>query len=294
MTRPATRKGQAAVRRRADLLARLDALLSEIGGARLPRLRELWREHLDEALPALRSPQIFRRMLAWRLQAVAHGGLSAVARRKLDEIEAKRLGGGAPKAPAPLTRLDPGVVLTREWKGVRHRIEVTSDGFKHNGRTFNSLSEIARSITGTRWNGPRFFGLREKVGPDGEEACRCAIYTRKSTEEGLEQGFNSLDAQREACEAYILSQASEGWTARPDRYDDGGFSGGNDGAPCPASGCWRTSSAGRVDVVVVYKVDRLTRSLSDFAKHRRDVRRRRASRSSRSPRRSTRRPAWGG
>ena len=94
---------------------------------------------------------------------------------------------------------------------------------------------------------------------------RCAIYTRKSTEEGLEQSFNSLDAQREACSAYIASQKGEGWLPLPARYDDGGYSGGNMERP----GLARLLSdiqAGRVDVVVVYKVDRLTRSLSDFAR----------------------------
>ena len=93
----------------------------------------------------------------------------------------------------------------------------------------------------------------------------CAIYTRKSTEEGLDQSFNSLDAQREACEAYILSQKHEGWTAIAQHYDDGGFSGGN--MDRPALGKLLTDiKAGKVNVVVVYKVDRLTRSLSDFAK----------------------------
>ncbi len=94
---------------------------------------------------------------------------------------------------------------------------------------------------------------------------RCAIYTRKSTEEGLEQSFNSLDAQREACSAYILSQRHEGWSELSDRYDDGGFSGGSMERP----GLQRLLAdvrAGRLDVIVVYKVDRLTRALSDFAK----------------------------
>jgi site-specific DNA recombinase len=94
---------------------------------------------------------------------------------------------------------------------------------------------------------------------------RCAIYTRKSSDEGLEQHFNSLDAQRESCEAYILSQAGEGWTALPARYDDGGFSGGSMERP----GLQRLLvdiGRGLVDVVVVYKIDRLTRSLADFAR----------------------------
>ncbi len=94
---------------------------------------------------------------------------------------------------------------------------------------------------------------------------RCAIYTRKSTDEGLEQEFNSLDAQREACAAYVTSQRHEGWVLLPDYYDDGGYSGGNMDRP----GLKRLLAdvqAGKVDVIVVYKVDRLTRALSDFAR----------------------------
>jgi len=94
---------------------------------------------------------------------------------------------------------------------------------------------------------------------------RCAVYTRKSSEEGLEQEFNSLDAQREACEAFVASQRAEGWLLVPDRYDDGGFSGGT----LERSALRRLMAdieARRVDVVVVYKIDRLSRSLMDFAK----------------------------
>ena len=94
---------------------------------------------------------------------------------------------------------------------------------------------------------------------------RCAIYTRKSTEEGLEQAFNSLDAQREACVAYIASQRHEGWVLSPEFYDDGGFSGGNMNRPGLAQ-LMAEVQAGRIQVIVVYKVDRLTRSLADFAK----------------------------
>lgn len=94
---------------------------------------------------------------------------------------------------------------------------------------------------------------------------RCAIYTRKSTDEGLEQAFNSLDAQREACAAFVLSQKHEGWTVLPSRYDDGGYSGGTMERPALRQ-LLADIEAGLVDVVVVYKVDRLTRALSDFAK----------------------------
>ena len=94
---------------------------------------------------------------------------------------------------------------------------------------------------------------------------RCAIYTRKSSEEGLEQSFNSLDAQREACEAYVASQKSEGWIVLPQMYDDGGISGGTLDRPA-LQRLLADIEAGLVDTVVVYKVDRLTRSLGDFAK----------------------------
>jgi len=101
--------------------------------------------------------------------------------------------------------------------------------------------------------------------PRGKRVLRCAIYTRKSTEDGLEQEFNSLDAQREACAAYILSQRHEGWVLVPEYYDDGGFSGGNMDRP-GLKQLLTEVEAGKVDVIVVYKVDRLTRALSDFAK----------------------------
>jgi site-specific DNA recombinase len=100
---------------------------------------------------------------------------------------------------------------------------------------------------------------------DVRKVLRCAIYTRKSTEHGLEQEFNSLDAQREACEAYIKSQASQGWRVLPQLYDDPAYSGGNLDRPALKK-LLTDIEAGRIDVVVVYKIDRLTRSLADFAK----------------------------
>ena len=98
-----------------------------------------------------------------------------------------------------------------------------------------------------------------------EEYVRCAIYTRKSSEEGLEQSFNSLEAQREACRAYVLSQKHEGWTVLANHYDDGGFSGGTMERP-GLKQLLNDIRAGKIDTVVVYKVDRLTRSLTDFSK----------------------------
>tara|TARA_R110000868_G_scaffold70819_3_gene207965 strand:- start:291 stop:1946 length:1656 start_codon:yes stop_codon:yes gene_type:complete len=94
---------------------------------------------------------------------------------------------------------------------------------------------------------------------------RCAIYTRKSTDEGLDHDFNSLEAQRESCAAYCMSQTHEGWEALPERYDDGGFSGGSLDRPAMQT-LMQDIEKGLIDIVVVYKVDRLTRSLADFAK----------------------------
>ena len=101
--------------------------------------------------------------------------------------------------------------------------------------------------------------------PPSPAQVRCAIYTRKSTEEGLDQNFNTLDAQRESAEAYILSQKHEGWIALPDRYDDGGFTGANMERPALKQ-LLADIEAGKLDCIVVYKYDRLSRSLADFMK----------------------------
>ncbi|WP_118857946.1 recombinase family protein [Sphingomonas mesophila] len=100
---------------------------------------------------------------------------------------------------------------------------------------------------------------------DAPKIVRCAVYTRKSTDEGLNQAFNSLDAQREACEAYAASQRHEGWECSSERYDDGGFSGGSLDRPA-LKRLLADVAAGKVDVIVIYKIDRLTRALSDFAR----------------------------
>ena len=107
--------------------------------------------------------------------------------------------------------------------------------------------------------------MRKPDRPTSGVIFRCAIYTRKSSDEGLEQEFNSLDAQREACEAYVTSQRHAGWIALPEMYDDGGLSGGTIERPA-LQRLLSDTKAGKVQIIVVYKVDRLTRSLADFAK----------------------------
>jgi site-specific DNA recombinase len=131
----------------------------------------------------------------------------------------------------------------------------------------------------------------DKVSIRVAKKLRCAIYTRKSSEEGLEQTFNSLDAQREACTAFILSQKHEGWTVLPTLYDDGGFSGGTMERPA-LQRLLGDIAAGKVDVVVVYKIDRLTRSCSTSPRLSKPSTPR-SSPSSLSPSNSTRARAWG-
>ena len=127
----------------------LEAELVRLAGLDLHGLRDAWAQHLGPP-PKLRSPGRLRHMLAWRLQVNAYGDLDAETRRLLAK--------GTPKRNGPEAK--PGVRLVREWKGQRHEAEVTDDGVLYRGQRYASLSEVARAITGTRWNGPRFFGLR--------------------------------------------------------------------------------------------------------------------------------------
>lgn len=129
----------------------IEALVAQIGAMDLDGLRALWRQRYG-APPPLRSLPIMRLQLAWRVQAEAHGGLDAATRKALArsgavEPEGKELGRGAR--------------LTRGWKGRRIEVVVEDDGFRWDGKLYPSLSATARAITGIRWNGPRFFGLRE-------------------------------------------------------------------------------------------------------------------------------------
>jgi hypothetical protein len=126
----------------------LEAELARLDTLDLRGLRAEWEQRYGEA-PALRSVDLLRRVLAWRLQASVLGDLDGATRRMLRQ---ERAAGDA--------RLRPGTMLMREWQGVRHEVEVTDDGFVHEGRVWQSLSQVARHITDTRWNGPRFFGLR--------------------------------------------------------------------------------------------------------------------------------------
>lgn len=126
------------------------ALLERLESEDLDGLRVEWRRRYG-APPQLRSDTLLRFALAWKIQAEEYGGMDAETRKLLISTKV---------AKEPVAR--PGTVIAREWLGVRHEVEVTDNGFLYNGRSWRSLSEIARSITGSRWNGPRFFGLREQ------------------------------------------------------------------------------------------------------------------------------------
>lgn len=126
----------------------LEAELARLESLDLSGLRAEWERRHGE-IPRLRSVDLLRRVLAWRMQAAVLGDLDAATRRLLRQDR-----------PVKPDGLRPGTVLVREWLGVRHEVEVADDGFVHDGKVWRSLSGVARHITGSRWNGPRFFGLR--------------------------------------------------------------------------------------------------------------------------------------
>jgi hypothetical protein len=140
----------------------VEALVAEIATMRLDALRRTWEEHRGVPPPG-QSTEILRRRLAWELQAHVYGGLSAETKRKLKQLH-DRFTRDPGYTPSPILDLKPGTVLEREWRGTRHRVHVVHSGFDYAGRRYGSLSEIARTITGQRWSGPLFFGLKGQGG----------------------------------------------------------------------------------------------------------------------------------
>ena len=135
------------------------AQVSALPGKSATELKQMWRDLYDREPPAYNRQFLIKR-LAYRLQELAYGGLSAQAEVKLKalaEEEEDRLRG---KAPRRIARPIAGTRLVREWKGIEHHVTVLDNGFEYQGRKYTSLSAIARAITGTRWNGPLFFGMR--------------------------------------------------------------------------------------------------------------------------------------
>ena len=142
----------------ADLDAMVDAELDRLRSVRIVELRTLWRAKFKCEPPKAFGPDLLRRSLAYKLQESAYGRLDPITARLLNQLIAQHA-----KAPGKIVlprRFKPGVILVREWKGHSHRVTVVPNGFAYDGKAYDSLSKIARLITGSRWNGPRFFGLR--------------------------------------------------------------------------------------------------------------------------------------
>ena len=139
-------------------------LLTEIKGASLAELRVLWTRTLGEPLPACSNRQFLRLMLAWRIQATPDVRTANKALRRLEQ-HIGRLDDHSSSKSRPPPSMSRGTGLIRDWKGTKHRVLVVADGYIYEGDRYSSLSVIARRITGTRWSGPRFFGLKGGADP---------------------------------------------------------------------------------------------------------------------------------
>ena len=144
----------------------VEAAVAAIDEMNLDQLRAEWKKRFGPRAPQCRSKEVVRGLLAWRIQAEAYGGVSPDTTRRLRRLaeSTERSAGRTGDRAARRAALMPGTVLTREWRGVLHRVQVLHEGFIHAGHRYGSLSEVARAVTGTRWSGPRFFGLGSRQG----------------------------------------------------------------------------------------------------------------------------------
>ena len=142
----------------------IDESISELEQANMVQLRDRWRQIFGTVRPVHAGRDLLLRALSYRLQEKAEGGLNRAARKQLGwSIGDASIAAKSRKRPT--RRLKPGTRLVREWRGVMHHVAVTDAAFEYRGTTYSSLSRIAREITGTRWSGPRFFGLHLPVSP---------------------------------------------------------------------------------------------------------------------------------
>jgi hypothetical protein len=148
-----------------DINTELEAKLAQLSRARINTLRERWQALFRAEPPKAFGPDLFRRSIAQRIQERHYGGLSATVQRQLNQIIHALGKQRSGHLQLPRT-IKSGAVLVRMWKDKSHRVTVLDDGFAFEGRVYSSLSEIARHITGTRWNGPKFFGLRSRKQED--------------------------------------------------------------------------------------------------------------------------------
>lgn len=134
-------------------------VLQHLKSLPLEAMQAEWRKQLGTAPPRLRSSDLLVRLLAWKVQEREHGGLASATKYRLRRLA--REGSAAPdKTRRERRKTTPGTVLSREWKGAMHYVAVTGTGYEYAGKCYRSLSEVARTITGTRWSGPLFFGLK--------------------------------------------------------------------------------------------------------------------------------------
>jgi len=248
--------------------------IARLRGLDVGELRARWHTVFRRRAPPHLPRHLLFRILAYRLQADRLGELDTDSRRLLDRIGSgpvERIDRLVADLNRSRTELRPGTLLTREWDGHLQRVMVLADGFAWNGKTYPSLVQgrlrhDRHPLVRTQVFRPGSTAIGTAAVKSGTtKPVRCAIYTRVSTDQGLEQDFNSLDAQYDAAEAYIRSQVHAGWTLIRARYDDGGYSGGSTDRPA-LQRLLADVKVRKVDVIVVYKVDRLTRSLADFAK----------------------------
>jgi hypothetical protein len=156
--------------------AAIDNEIAHLRGLDLDGLRARWRSLTGRTAPPHLSRMLLLRVLAYRVQAAALGDLDKTTARLLDRIADEARSGKPVEVPVPdRVGLRPGTLLVREWEGAPQRVMVLAAGFAWNGNTYPSLSKVARAITGTRWNGPRFFGLRDQQGRD---AALCRLHPR--------------------------------------------------------------------------------------------------------------------
>ena len=248
-----------------------DTVLARVAALKtmpIQQLKQQWRD-LFETEPPPYNRRFLEHRLAYRIQELAYGGLKPTTVERLRAIgrraRRRRSCQSPPPSSGPADRrhaADPRMAGRRALRhGARRRLRISGPAVQiavgHRARHHRHALERLVVL--------RPQAARHAMKKPIVRKLRCAVYTRKSSEEGLEQEFNSLDAQREACEAYIASQKPEGWVLVPDRYDDGGISGATLERPA-LKRLLADIEAHRVDVVVVYKIDRLSRALMDFAK----------------------------
>jgi len=160
-TMPRQTKAERSTATRQPISTDLTIDFSSLRNMNVNDLRSMWKERVDIEPPNNRSAHLLRRLLAWQLQVGINGGLNRLTARRLSEIAVALERDGRYELKTQ-RHLSPGVVLTREWKGVIHSVTVSAGGFQYLGKRYGSLSDVARTITGTRWSGPRFFHLEQK------------------------------------------------------------------------------------------------------------------------------------